>query len=99
VNARTALADQDSRAARQHLQSALAIVEEFDVPVAAWRVHATASEICRGEPEAERHRALARGVILRIANSFEDDEPLKESLLSGTPVRRLFELANRVGES
>ena len=39
---------------------------------------------------AEGHRARAKEVIMRIADSFEQGEPLRESLLAAAPVRRIF---------
>jgi predicted ATPase/DNA-binding winged helix-turn-helix (wHTH) protein len=96
INARVALACDDSQAGRQHIQNALAIVGEFDVPVAGWRVHAAASELCPSGEEAERHRAAARETILKIADSFEADEPLRASLLSAAPVRLLLGSASQV---
>jgi DNA-binding winged helix-turn-helix (wHTH) protein/tetratricopeptide (TPR) repeat protein len=90
MNARVAFADDDSLAARQHIQNALAIVEEFDVPVAAWRVHAAAWEFCADQEEAEWHRTVARDTVLNIANSFDADEPLRTSLLSAAPVAPLW---------
>jgi tetratricopeptide (TPR) repeat protein len=96
MNARVAFADHNLPSSRQHISNALAIVEEFDVPVAAWRVHAAACELCPNEEEAERHRAIARETILKIANSFDADEPLRASLLSAALVRPLFGSINRV---
>jgi len=91
INARVAFADHDSIGSREHIQNALAIVAAFDVPVAAWRVHAAAWELCPNQKEAEGYRAVAKDTILRIADSFEADEPLRASLLSAAPVRHLFD--------
>jgi hypothetical protein len=97
MTARVAFADGDWAGSRRHMQNALAIVEEFDVPVAAWRTHAAAWELGRNDAAAERHRAAARDIVLTIANSFDPDEPLRASLLSAAPVRHLFESASRGG--
>jgi tetratricopeptide (TPR) repeat protein len=96
MSARVTFADHDSLSSRQHIQNALAIVEKFDLPVAAWRVHAAAWELCPNQEEAERHRAVARDTLLNIANSFDADEPLRASLLSAAPVRHLFGSITRV---
>jgi hypothetical protein len=90
INARVAFADHDSIGSRDHIQNALAIVAAFDVPVAAWRVHAAAWELCPNQKEAEGYRAVAKDTLLKIADSFEADEPLRASLLSAAPVRHLF---------
>src|SRR5262249_732735 len=52
TNARVAFAANDALAGQGHLQNALAIVEEFDVPVAAWQVQAAAGELCPNQEEA-----------------------------------------------
>ena len=90
INARVAFAEGDSLTGQQHIETALAIIEEFDVPVATWLVHATAWEFCPNHEQAERHRAIARETVLNIANSFDEDEPLRTSLLSAAPVARLW---------
>jgi len=90
MNARVALADHNLPGSRRYIHNALAIVEEFDVPVAAWRVHAAACELSPNQEQAERHRAIARDTLLKIANSFDAHEPLRASLLSAAPVRPLF---------
>jgi DNA-binding winged helix-turn-helix (wHTH) protein/tetratricopeptide (TPR) repeat protein len=90
INARVAFADQDAVGSRQHIQNALTIVKEFDVPVAAWRIHAAAWELCPDQEKAERHRDIARDTLLSIANSLDADEPLRASLLSAAHVRHLF---------
>jgi len=90
MSARVAFADHDLSGSQQSIQNALAILEKFDVPVAAWRVHAAAWELCPNRTEGECHRAVARDTILRIASSFDPEEPLRASLLSAAPVRPLF---------
>ena len=44
---------------------------------------------------ADEHRARAKELIMRIANSFDHDEPLRESLLTAPPIRHV--LGRRVG--
>src|SRR5262249_24846727 len=77
MNPRVALADHNLPGSRRYIHNALAIVEEFDVPVAAWRVHAAACELSPNQEQAERHRAIARDTLLKIANSFDAHEPLR----------------------
>ena len=93
TKARVAEAEKNSSGARQCIESALAILDRFEIPVSAWRVHATAWDLYGGEGEYERaegHRARAKEVIMRIADSFEQGEPLRESLLTAAPVLRIF---------
>jgi tetratricopeptide (TPR) repeat protein len=95
TKARVALAEQDSASARACIENALTIVDKFEIPVSAWRVHATAWDLYSyaGDMErAEDHRGRARELIMRIADSFEPAEPLRASLLTAAPVQRIFGL-------
>jgi DNA-binding winged helix-turn-helix (wHTH) protein/tetratricopeptide (TPR) repeat protein len=94
TQARVAGAEKDTSRARQCLESALAILDKFDIPVSAWRVHATAWHLYRdlGDYEkADGHRARAKEIIKRVADSFEPGEPLRLSLLAARPIRNIFE--------
>ena len=42
------MAQRDLERADECVKNALSTMEGFLVPVAAWRVHATAAELCRG---------------------------------------------------
>jgi tetratricopeptide (TPR) repeat protein len=93
ARARVAVADKDCVRALKCVESALAVLDEFDIPVVGWRVHATAWDVCRyaGKNErAEEHRTRAREVIMRLADSFEPEEPLRASLMAAAPVQRIF---------
>src|SRR6266850_524892 len=66
---------------------------KLEIPVSAWRVHATAWDLYshqREDESAEAHRARAKELIMKIADSFKQGEPLRESFLSAAPVRRIF---------
>jgi hypothetical protein len=94
LRSRVARAEKDFHGARVYIDNALAIVKKFDIPVAAWRVHSSAWDLYREAPDCARadgHRSRAKELIMRIADSFEHDEPLRESLLTAQPVRRLFQ--------
>jgi hypothetical protein len=93
VKARIALAGKDFPDARQFIDHALAIVNGFDIPAVAWRVHATAWELsrCDGDDAAAAHRARARESIMRLADSFDSSEPLREIILRAPAVQRLVE--------
>jgi tetratricopeptide (TPR) repeat protein len=65
TKARVAGAEKNSSEAQQCIESALAILDEFDIPVGAWRVHVTAWDLYShaGQTEkAEVHRARAKRV-------------------------------------
>ena len=56
------------------------------LPLAAWRVHATAAKLCKRQgrqSEAEVFRQQSRAVIQQLADSLDASDPLRESLLSG----------------
>jgi tetratricopeptide (TPR) repeat protein len=93
AQARVAMAENDWKSATQCVESALAVLKRFEVPIVAWRVQATAAELYAGagNPEiAEKHRSRAGILILQLADSFEEGEPLRESFLGAAPVRRIL---------
>jgi tetratricopeptide (TPR) repeat protein len=92
-NARVALADQNYHRARECIGKAVATVQGFEVPLAAWRVHATAADIEEesGNPGSVRfHRDISRSTILQLANSLPEREPLREIFLSAPLVSRIL---------
>jgi hypothetical protein len=93
AQARVSMAEKDWQGADRDIERGLAVLERFDVPTVAWRLHATRSELyrrSRNGDAAEVHRARAERVIQSLANSFEPDEPLRSSFLAAGPVRRLL---------
>jgi hypothetical protein len=93
VNSRVALEERDLPRARDCIAKALAIVQGFEAPLAAWRVHATAARIDEESENLEAarsHRDISRVTILRIANSLPEREPLRESFLSAPAVARIL---------
>lgn len=58
----------------------------WSVPLAAWRVYATAAKRCERQGrqgEADTYRQLSRTVIQQLADSFDGSDPLRTSLLAG----------------
>ncbi|MGH8609828.1 MAG: hypothetical protein ACREX9_21200, partial [Gammaproteobacteria bacterium] len=56
------------------------------LPLAAWRVHATAAKLCERQgrqSEAEVFRQQSRLVIQQLADSLDASDPLRESLIAG----------------
>jgi tetratricopeptide (TPR) repeat protein len=93
LNARIALANNNREYARECVERSLAIVENFEIMVAAWQVHATAWQLYDRFEEhgkAEIQRQSAEACILKIADSFSPEEPLREIFLSAEPVRRIL---------
>jgi DNA-binding winged helix-turn-helix (wHTH) protein/tetratricopeptide (TPR) repeat protein len=99
IKARVAGAGKDSRGAAECIANALEILERFDIPMSGWQVHRTASDLCAREGDhaaASIHLSRARDLIMRIADSFDAAEPLRASLLSARPIRRILEQAASV---
>jgi DNA-binding winged helix-turn-helix (wHTH) protein/tetratricopeptide (TPR) repeat protein len=93
VNSRMALEIRDLRRAQDCIAKALSVVQGFEVPLAAWRVHATAARIDEesGNLAAARaHREVSRATILRLANSLSEQQALRESFLSAPAVARIL---------
>ncbi|HEY0800996.1 MAG TPA: AAA family ATPase, partial [Steroidobacteraceae bacterium] len=93
ANARVALANRDHARARDCIAQAISTVQGFDVPLAAWQVHATAAHIEEesGNLESARsHRNFSRATILRLANSMHEEEPLRKIFLSAPAVARML---------
>jgi tetratricopeptide (TPR) repeat protein len=93
LKARVAIAESDLQGARESIQQALAIVDNFEILVAAWQVYGTAWQLYQRVKEhetAETNRQRAETCILKIANSFAPDEPLRATFLTAAPVRRIL---------
>jgi hypothetical protein len=94
VNARVALESGDLPRARDCIAKALAAVQGFEVPLAAWRVHATAARIEEqsGDLETSRsQRDISRATILRLADSLPEQEPLRERFLAAPVIARILD--------
>jgi hypothetical protein len=93
INARVALANRDPARARDCIAKAVSTVQGFEVPLAAWQVHATAARIDEqsGNLESARsHRDASRATILRLANSLPEQEPLRKIFLSAPAIVRVL---------
>ena len=93
LKTRVAMAESDLQSARESIEQALAIVDKFEILVAAWQVYGTAWQLHQRVKEhktAETNRRRAETCILSIANSFAADEPLRTTFLSATPVRLIL---------
>jgi len=87
VNARIAMAEGDLTRAAEKIVEALSVIEGLELPLAAWRVHATAAaiyELKEDQQRADHHGTLSRSIILLIANSLPPGHRLREAFLSAT---------------
>ncbi|MEO8594870.1 MAG: AAA family ATPase [Candidatus Solibacter sp.] len=94
IGARVAKAENNRDEAVRCIENALSILDKFEIPVAAWQVHRSAWELFAGERNGERadeSRAKAIEVIMRLADSFEQGDPLIESFLTAPSIRRIFQ--------
>ena len=93
INARVALANRDEAHARDCMARGVSTVQGFEVPLAAWQVHATAAHIEKesGNLEsAQSHLDLSRATIMQLADSMEQREPLRKIFLSAPAVARVL---------
>src|ERR1700722_488548 len=93
INARVAVANRDEARAQDCIARGVSTVQGFEVPLAAWQVHATAARIEQksGNLESARlHRDLSRTTIMQLANSMEQREPLRRIFLSAPAVARVL---------
>jgi hypothetical protein len=93
LQARVAMAEDDSSAARESIQQALTIVDSSELDSGAWQTFATASQVFRNARErklAETYRDRAEACIFKIADSFEPEEPLRAIFLAAPPVQHVL---------
>ncbi len=84
--ARISLAEGDPAEARQQMSRAVALVENGDLPLAAWKVYQTASLIHGSLGEGDKsldYRRRSDQVISSLAASLDRDDPLRETLQAG----------------
>jgi tetratricopeptide (TPR) repeat protein len=97
VSARLAVAEKDGKGGEKSIRNGVALLERFELPMAAWRLDRTAWEFyqqAKNEKAAEIHRKRAESCILKIANSFAPDEPLRAMFLAAAPIRRVLDGKN-----
>jgi DNA-binding winged helix-turn-helix (wHTH) protein len=78
ARASVALAEHDRVGARLEVSKGLAVIEGYEAPLAAWRLHALAARIDSGS----QHQQRAEAVIRELAETLPDDDDLRDSLLS-----------------
>ena len=93
ANTRVAMAESNMERAHECITNALSAMEDFEVPLAAWRVHATAAALYEGTGNnvaVAHHHARSRATILTLANSLAAEEPLRTTFLSAPAVARIL---------
>ena len=97
AKARVAIAEHDLKGARRYIDNALSITDSFDVPLAEWRVRATAAAIYTSlglTDIARQHSERGSTVILKLASSLPADHPLRGRFLAAPSVSQLIERLN-----
>jgi DNA-binding winged helix-turn-helix (wHTH) protein/tetratricopeptide (TPR) repeat protein len=93
VSARVALARSDFANAVTFISQAVELINEYDLPLASWRVHATAAEAYRllGKKAASRtHRDAANLAITKLADSIGQEHALRTKFLASSDVSNLW---------
>src|SRR5215475_4744067 len=94
MQAMITLAQREWAGTENHLSKALDIVDRFEVPLAAWRVHSVASEFYQQAKEsvlAEQHRDNAASIVLTMARSLDAHQSLRDKFLAAEPVRKVLD--------
>jgi hypothetical protein len=94
------MAELDLTRAQDCIARGLSAMKGFEVPLASWRVHATAFELYQNSGNrdlAERHLALSRETVMKLANSLRTEEPLRQTYRSAPVIRKI--LGNDVEKS
>jgi DNA-binding winged helix-turn-helix (wHTH) protein len=93
ANARVAMAEGELQKAQDCINQAVQAMEGYEVPLAHWRVHATACELYQRKKQrdaAKKHREFSRATIMKLANSLPVEGPLRQILLSSPAVSRIL---------
>jgi DNA-binding winged helix-turn-helix (wHTH) protein len=87
--AEVAIARRDWDRAETELSGALGLLEGDELPLARWRLDATAARLHqkrRRPAAAKRCRGHSRAVLHRLADSLDADDPLRQHMLSHLPI-------------
>jgi DNA-binding winged helix-turn-helix (wHTH) protein len=93
LNARIALDDADLSHARLCVTKAFESMDDFETPLAAWRVDATAADLCDREGNrelSELHRERSCAGVLRLANSLSGHEELQRTFVCAPEIRHIL---------
>jgi hypothetical protein len=93
------MAELDQTRARDCIGKGLFAMQGFEVPLAAWRVHATAFEVYQNSSDrdlARGHLVRSRATIMKLANSLPAEELLRQTFLSAPGIRKILGRAKKV---
>ncbi len=90
ILAEVELAGDNFQAADENLRRAFALMEGRNLPLAEWRVNATAAKLAARRNEAvlaDNYLANAARVLSRLAQSLPEHEPMRSGMLNSQQVR------------
>ena len=96
TNVRVAINDRDLERANECLATALQTMDNFEVPLAEWRVHATAAnlyEMQGNKFSARHHFELSRSTIMKLADSLQPNETFRNTFLSSPVISSILRAA------
>jgi len=96
TNARIAITDQDLERANECLAMALQTMDDFELPLAEWRVHATAANLyeMQGDKLSARHHfELSRSTIMKLADSLGPNETFRNTFLCSPAISSILLVA------
>jgi DNA-binding winged helix-turn-helix (wHTH) protein/tetratricopeptide (TPR) repeat protein len=99
ANARVDIAGEDWKRAQECVEKALATIEGYEVPLAAWRIHGTAADLytrAGNNDLVDHHCEFSRATIMKLADSMGAQDPLRAIFLSASPVRRILDKAEGI---
>jgi tetratricopeptide (TPR) repeat protein len=88
--AETAQESRDARGAGEALDRAFRVIEGTNVPLAEWRVYEAAARLHEQNGDAEeaaRHRESSLKLLNRLAESLDETDRLRHSLLSAMAIQ------------
>jgi tetratricopeptide (TPR) repeat protein len=93
AGARIALAKNDAIAAKRCLSSAFSAIESYEAPLAAWKIHASAAaaeDLLGNVAVAENHRRVSAAIVLALAQSLPEKDPIRNALLISHQAKRVL---------
>jgi DNA-binding winged helix-turn-helix (wHTH) protein len=93
AKARVAMAELKPKQAENCIAQGLSALEGFEVPLAGWRVHATAAKYFESLGDAglvDKHHESSCATILKLSHSLAAEEPLRQTFLSAGPVAEIL---------
>ena len=94
VNARIYLARGNLRESQNNIEAALRLLKEYELPLANWRVHATAFDLhtlLGNWDRAHEHRKTSQDEILKLGGSLPEEQPLRRVFLSAPATLRILD--------